>query len=271
MNKIVITSEPESLVNYLKKIIRYSPLILVFAKRDLKVKYAQTFLGLGWSILQPLTALAIFTFFFGYILEWKADNLPFALYVLSGLMGWNFFSYVIFQAVAGIQESDQLIKKIYFPKAVLPLSKICVAMVELGITLTLLIPLMLWYGQPLSWHVIFAPFILLFNSLMALFVVFFIISLAYRKRDLFHLVPFIMYFGIWCTPVFFTKNILPEKLNFIWYFNPMASVVEGWRWCLFPNWNYDVRFLPALFIIIPLFIIGFYMYKKAEREFSDFA
>lgn len=270
MNKVIITPDPDSLINYLCKIWRYRALVPVFAVRDLKVKYAQTFLGLGWSIVQPLTALIVYTFFFGYILQWKAGSLPYALYVLSGLMSWNLFSYIVFQASASLQESEHIIKKIYFPKAVLPLSKVGVALVELGITIFLFIPLMIWYGHPVSWRIVFIPLVIFFNVLAALLVVFLITSLAYRKRDVYHLVPFLMYFGIWCTPVFFTKNILPSGFGLIWYANPMASVVEGWRWCLFPLWNYDMRFLPALLLILPLFFFSFWLYTRVEKNFSDY-
>lgn len=123
MHKVVITSQPDSIIGYIQKIWRYRVLIYVFAKRDLKVKYAQTFLGLGWTILQPLTALLIFTFFFGYVLNWKSENLPYPLYVLTGLLGWNFFSYIVYQGSSSIQDSGNIIKKIYFPKIILPYLK----------------------------------------------------------------------------------------------------------------------------------------------------
>ncbi len=271
MIKTVITSEPDSLPDYIKKMWRYRALIVAFAKRDLKVKYAQTFLGLGWTVLQPLTALAIFTFFFGYLLRWKSGDLPYSLYVLSGLQGWNFFSYIVYQGTFSVQESGQLIKKIYFPKAILPLSKVYVALIELVISLLLLVPLFLWHGYPVSWRIVLIPILLIFNAAAALFIVFTVASLAYRLRDLFHLVPFLMYFGIWFTPVFFTKEVLPPQISFIWFFNPMASVVEGWRWCLFPGWNYDLHFIPALLASIPLCALGFYLYKKSENAFSDYA
>jgi lipopolysaccharide transport system permease protein len=96
-------------------------------------------------------------------------------------------------------------------------------------------------------------------------------SLAYRLRDAFHLIPFLINFGIWFTPVFFTKDILPDKISFIWYINPMASVVELWRWCFFSGWNYDIMFIPTLVCIIPLFVFGLYLYNKSESLFSDFA
>jgi lipopolysaccharide transport system permease protein len=269
--KKIITSEPDTIAEYLSKIWQYRSLIVVFAKRDLKVKYAQTWLGLGWTILQPLTALLIFTFFFGYILDWKADGLPYSLYVLSGLLGWNYFTYIVFQGMNSVQEAGAVIKKIYFPKAVLPLSKVLVALTELSITFLLLIPLLVWHQQMISWKFIFIPLVLFFNTLVGLFIVFFTASLSYKVRDLFHLIPFLIYFGIWVTPVFFTKTILPDSINFIWYLNPMAAVVEGWRWCLFSSWYFDIRFLPALLSILVLFIFGFFKYNKAESKFSDFA
>ena len=268
--KTIITSEPDTLRVYLAKLWQYRALIFVFAKRDLRVKYAQTWLGLGWTIVQPLTGLLIFSFFFGYVLQWKAEGLPYTLYVLSGLLGWNLFTYIVYQGMASVQESAQVIKKIYFPKAILPLSKVVVGLVELSVSLVLLVPLLVWYGQALSWRIVFVPIVLLFTVLMALFVVFLAASLSYRIRDLTHLVPFLMYFGIWVTPVFFTKTVLPKPIDMIWYFNPMAAVVEGWRWCLFADWPFDWHFAPALGSIVLLFAFGFYLYSQAESKFSDF-
>src|SRR5690554_3762933 len=140
MKETIITSKPDSIIVSLKKVWQYRDLALSFAKRDLKVKYAQTWLGVGWSILQPLTALLIFTFFFSYVLNWDAEGLPYSLYVLSGLLGWNFFVYIVYQGSTSVHESAGLIKKIYFPKAILPISKIYVALVELLISFVLLIP-----------------------------------------------------------------------------------------------------------------------------------
>ncbi|MCG3167482.1 MAG: hypothetical protein POELPBGB_03274 [Bacteroidia bacterium] len=266
----IITSEQDTLKEYVLKIWKYRALIFAFAQRDLKVKYAQTWLGLGWTIIQPLTALAVFSFFFGYVLHWRADDLPYSLYVLSGLLGWNFFSYIVFQGMNSVQESAHVIKKIYFPKIVLPLSKVLVALVELAITFLLFIPLLIWHEQSISWKIIFIPAVLLFNTMIALSIVLFTASLAYRIRDLFHVVPFLLYFGIWVTPVFFTKDVLPEQINFLWHLNPMSAVVESIRWCLFPNWSFSSGFLPALLVIIPLFFFGIYFYSKAENKFSDF-
>lgn len=268
--KTIIDARPISLSAYLKSIWQYRILILVFAKRDLKVKYAQTWLGFSWGIIQPLSSLLIFTFFFGHILKWKAGDLPYSLYVLSGLLMWNFFTYVVYQGCSSMQESSNLIKKIYFPKAILPLSKVLVGLVELGVGFLLFIPLLLLTHENLSIRVLLLPFVVLFAVIAGLSVVFLVASFAYRKRDLYIAVPFLMNFSMWVTPVFFTSTTLPERLRFIWFLNPMAAVVEACRWCLFDNWNFDVNYLPSLLFLFPLLVLAMWYYAKNEEMFSDY-
>src|SRR5690554_3073215 len=131
----VMTADSDSFAEFFSKLWKYRALILVCANRDLKVKYSQTAIGLGWTILQPLTALIIFTFFFGFLLNWKTEGIDYPIYVLSGLLGWNFFSYTVSAGTTGVQESAHLIKKIYFPKSVIPLSKMMLGLVELAFSL----------------------------------------------------------------------------------------------------------------------------------------
>lgn len=266
----VMTSDPDDFFTYFRKIWNYRALIWVFAKRDLKVKYAQTFLGIGWSILQPLTALAIFSFFFGYVLHWKSGDLPFPVYVLSGLLGWNFFSYIVNAGSMSIQDASHTIRKIYFPKSILPFSKVLVAGVELLLSLVLLIPLLIWYDIGISWRIVFIPFVLFFNAICGLALVFWVASFAYRKRDLFHLLPFIVYFGIWLTPVFFTGDFLPGNLGFLVDFNPMANVVSMWRWALFAPVDFEWVWLLNFAIMLLLCISGMYYYNRKESRFTDF-
>jgi lipopolysaccharide transport system permease protein len=266
----IIDSQPDRFVDYLKKICTFRALIWAFAKRDLKVKYAQTWLGLGWTIAQPLTGLVIFTFFFGYVLQWKAGELPYAIYVLSGLLGWNLFSFVVSTGIHSIQESSVIIKKIYLPKSILPLSKVLFALVELGITLLLLIPLMWYYDIRLSWHVVFFPVALLYNILCALTLVFWTAALAYKKRDLYHLIPFLLYFGIWLTPVFFTHEFFPERLGILVDLNPMANVVDFWRWALFGFTDFKPVWISNFALMGIFFLSGMYLYNRKEHEMSDY-
>lgn len=265
----IISSEPDGFKVYFQKIWKFRNLIWVFAKRDLQVKYAQTWLGLGWTIFQPLTAFAIYTFFFGYILQWKTDGIDYPVYVLSGLLGWNFFSYIVSSGTYGIQESAHLIKKIYFPKTIIPLSKVLFASIELGINLILLVALILIYQQSISWKIVFLPMVIFYNAVCALTLVFLFSALAFKKRDILHLVPFVLQFGIWFSPVFFSRTILPKQISFLMDLNPLANVVELWRWCLFGfgevNWLWSIVFVT----LMCLFCLGIFLFSRIEYTLTD--
>lgn len=265
----VMSAQTDTFPDFFRKIWKYRSLIFVFARRDLKVKYSQTVIGLGWTIIQPLTALLIFSFFFGFLLNWETDGIAYPVYVLSGLLGWNFFSYIVNAGTFGLQESAQLMKKIYFPKSIIPLSKMFIALVELACSFVLLIPLMIYYGQTPSWNILLLPFILFFNTMCALAIVFWISTLAYKKRDLLHLIPFFLYFGIWFSPVFFSKDILPKEYMFILDLNPMANVIDAWRWSLFGYGEFKWIWCFNFVLIGILFLLGMFMYNKKEDQFSD--
>jgi lipopolysaccharide transport system permease protein len=271
MQKTVITSKPDSFVVFFRKIWLYRGLIWAFAVRDIKVKYSQTLLGLSWSLIQPLTALLIFSVVLGYMFNWKVGELPYTLHLLSGIMGWNFFSYIVHSGSSSIQESAHIIKKVYFPKSVLPLSKVLVAATELLVSFLVLIPLMIYFREPPTIRILLMPLILIFNSLCGLALVFWVSAFAYKKRDLFHLLPFVVYFGVWLTPVFFTLDFFPEKIQSIVLLNPMTSVIQLWRWMLFANSDFHLTWLISFLIVAVFCITGMYFYNRKEFEFGDYA
>jgi lipopolysaccharide transport system permease protein len=267
----VFTSRPDTVSEYLRKLYRYRSLIWVFAMRDLRVKYSQTLIGIGWSLLQPLTALVIFTYLFGFVLNWTAGELPYALYVLSGLLGWNFFSYNVHAGTASVQESSALIRKIYFPKSILPLSKTLVALIELGLSFLILVPLMVYFGYGLSWRILLLPLVIVFNGVCGLSLVFWVAAIAYKKRDLFHLLPFVVYFGIWLSPVFFVADMLPIHAYKLLIMNPMTSVVDFWRWMLFGEKTFSGVWLVSFTLVTFVCISGMFYFHRKEGEFSDHA
>lgn len=269
--KIIIQPGHDSLGTYLSKVWNSRSLILTFARRDLKVKYSQTIIGVGWTLIQPAFFIIVFSFFFGYILKWRTGDLPFPIYVCSGLLCWNFFSYIVFQGSPSILESSQIIKKIYFPKLLLPLSKVMIGLVELCISSSLLIGLMIFYGILPGWRIIFLPLPILVTIISAFTIVIWVGALSYKKRDLIHLVPFIVYFGIWITPVFFTLDLLPESFNYLWKINPMSGIVELWRWCLLPGWKLNAEYLYSVLCLFPVLILGMIVYIRNESSFSDFS
>ena len=268
---ITITPDADSLRQYVKKVWLFRALIVTFAKRDLKVKYAQTYLGIAWTLLQPATGIALYTFFFGYLLDLDSGSVPFVLYVTSGLLVWNFFSYIVFQGVLSTQESAQVIKKVYFPKAVLPLSKVLVGTAELVIGFILIIPIFTWIGLLPSWRVVFLPVAFLLVCVCGLTIVFWVSAISYRLRDFIHVVPYLLYFGIWITPVFYTMELIPKILHPLMWANPMAGVVEFWRWCLFDGYPLSSRFFISGGLTFILFLGGLWLYSHNESKFSDFA
>jgi lipopolysaccharide transport system permease protein len=268
---ITYSSNLDSLRVSILKLLKYRNLIWVFAKRDLRVKYAQTSLGIGWSVFKPLLGLIIYVSFFGLLLNWNAGNIPYPVYVLSGLVGWNLFLYIVGNGVLSVSESSDIIQKIYFPKSILPLSKTVVGIAEALVSMLILVPLLIYYEISLSWRILFIPLVLLYNVLLGLCVVFVIASVAIKKRDILQVLPFLLNMAIWFTPVFFTVLILPEKFRFLMNYNPLANMVELWRWVLFEEvvfqWIWAFNFL----LVSVAALLGFYYYSRQETNFTDFA
>lgn len=269
-NYIVVKPESGSLTKYIFNIWQKRGLITTLAKRDVKIRFSQTFLRIGWVLFQPLITTGIFVFFFGYILKWQSGQIPFVLYVLTGVISWNLFTSASIQGSSGFGESSTLIRKVYFPRLVIPISKILVASIEVCTSLLVLAILMVYYGVYPGWKIIFLPALIILNTLLPLSIICIVHSISFRFKDLLHVLPLITHFGVWITPVFFTFNILPEKLQFIWFINPMAGIVEGWRSCLMSNWNFNWYYLPSMLAIIPLFVFSIWLWNRYENSMSDF-
>lgn len=269
MAKRVITASDSGLWEYLKKVWRYRKLILTFAARDLKVQYAQTFLGILWSAIQPLTGLLIFTFFFGKLISLDTEDIPYPLFAFSGMVAWYFFTYMVGQGGQSLVNSQDLIKKIFFPKLVLPLSKVLVGLVEFAISFVLLIILMLILGGMPGPEVVFFPFFVLLNILVGLVVAIWLSALTLRYRDLQHLIPYLVNFGIWVTPVFYPMTLIPEKYHYLLYLNPVAGVIAGFRWTLLNGDRPELAYLYSFVPVILLFFAGLFYFQKVEGKTAD--
>ena len=268
--KTIISSEKDNWFVYFTKVWQHRSFILTLAKRDLKIKYAQTSLGLLWTAIQPLTGLLIFTVFFNKVMH--IDGIPesgYAVFAFTGMTSWYFFSYLVYQASTSLLQGQDLMKKIYFPKLILPLSKVVVGLVDLGISMILLLLIMMIKGIMPSWHLVFLPIFIVLNIIVGLSVSIWLSSLTVKKRDLQHIVPYLMNFGIWLTPVFFPATLIPEKYRFLLYFNPMAGIVEGFRWCIWEYGKYDTLYLIGIILSVLLLIVGLWYFRKVEDEMID--
>jgi len=268
--KTIISAKKDNIKTYLKKVWFHKSLIITLAKRDLKIKYAQTSLGLLWTAIQPLTGLLIFTFFFNKVMH--IDGIPesgYAVFAFTGMTSWYFFSYIIYQSSTSLLYSQDLIKKIYFPKLILPLSKVLVGFVDFGISFILLFIIMLVYGIMPSWHIIFLPLFIFLNIVVGLSISIGLSALTVNKRDLQHIIPYLVNFGIWLTPVFFPATLIPQQYRFLLFLNPMAGVVEGFRWCIWDYGSYDIRYFIGIGLSVLLLVLSLWYFRKIEDKMID--
>ncbi len=265
-----ISSDPDGFKQYLNKIFKARVLVLTLSFRSIKIKYSQTALGVAWSLIQPLTALAIFSLFFNYIISFDDMQWPYAVYAFSGIVVWNYFSYVFSQGSTALREGAGLIQKFNFPKIVLVLSKFLVGLVEMGMSLMIAIGILIWMKTPISLNIIFLPFIIALTGIIGLGLALIVAASTYRIRDAFHIVPYLVNFGIWFTPVFFPINILPELFQKSMWFNPLAGCITLFRWSLLGGSTPDWQYVYGVVIGLLLFVIGFVYMKKTEDKIVDY-
>lgn len=267
LTRVIYSSQSDSITEYAKKIYQHRSLIYTFAKRDLKIKFAQTYLGLTWAIIQPLTAVLIFTVFFSLIIDFKTEY-PYVLFVLSGMLIWGIFNYIFSQSSTSLSQSQDLIKKMSFPKIILPISKIILALVEFILTFILLIILLIVFQMDFRWSMLLLPIIILPIVLFSLGLALLLSSIALKNRDLFHIAPFLVNFGIWFTPVFYPISIIPAEFKNLIYLNPVAASIQLFRWSFFGE-NYSNYIFFGIVLSFIVFIIGFISFKNCEDKIID--
>jgi lipopolysaccharide transport system permease protein len=266
----IISSQPFSFWGYSQRCWTYRRFLGVLARRDIKAKYAQTVLGVLWIIIQPLTGLAIFTLFFQEFIPLDTGTIPYPLFAFTGIVAWYYFAYMVAAAGNSLTENQDLIKKVYFPKLILPLTKVLVGFVDFAITFSLLFFALLFLGYELRWAILAVPLFLLLNVLSGLAIAMWLSALTLRYRDFQHIIPYLTNFGIWLTPVFYPGTIIPDAYSWALYINPLAFVIAGFRWALLgdvlPSVYYLVSLLPVLF----LFFTGLVYFIRVERKIVDF-
>lgn len=266
----IITAEPDSFKEYLRKLWKYRSLIGTFARRDIKIKYAQTLFGFFWVVLQPFPSVIIFTFFFGSLIKVDTGLLPYPVFALVGMIGWNYFTSLTGGIGNSLIESQHILKKIYFPKLLLPLSKILVSGVDFLIALAVIMLVMLFYRVTPGISFLFLPLFLLLNILCGLSIGTWISALTFRYRDFQHIAPYIINFSIWLTPVFYPATILPNSLEYIMYLNPMAFTLEGYRYALAGGAAPSARYLISVIPVLTLLLAGLWYFRRIEDDIADF-
>ncbi|MCS7161758.1 MAG: ABC transporter permease [Bacteroidia bacterium] len=253
----------------LQEVWQYRDLLYAFIIVSFKVRYKQATLGILWAILQPLSAVAIFSFILGKLVKVPSDNLPYPLFTFSGMIVWNYFATALTQASQSLVHYSHLITKVYFPRIILPLAKAAVGGVDFLISFIALSGLILWYGFPISWRIIFFPFFSIVTLFTALSLGLWLSSINYLYRDVQYVLPFFIQLGLFLTPIVYPTSILPEAWQWLYALNPMVGIVEGFRWCLFGQGKIPALFWASLLMVSVVFTGGLFYFKKVERLLND--
>lgn len=273
MQTKIIDPEKAGIITDFKELYRYRDLFLTLSWRDFRVRYAQTTIGFLWAVLQPIITLFILFLVFGKFVGVKT-NVPHLLFTVAGMSIWSYFSYVMTNSGNSIIASQNMVKKIYFPRLIIPLSKAVVGLIDFGITLLILIGIMIYYRITPTSNAWMAFFFILVGMIAALGAGIWLSALTVRYRDFQHVVPFIVQIGLYITPIAypaeFATQQLPKWAASLYYLNPMAGVVQGFRWALFGGVAPGDMFWVSLIMVLILFISGLLYFRKVEGDMADY-
>jgi lipopolysaccharide transport system permease protein len=267
----IITPTSHNFLAEIKEVVRYKDLFYIFAWRDIKIRYKQTLLGVAWVIFQPLITMAIFTVFFGKLASLPSGNLPYFLFVLIGLVFWNYFANALSHSSNSMIENENIIKKVYFPKLILPLSSVVTFFIDFGINFIVLFLLLIGFGfipSPLALLII--PLAIGITVLTISGLGFLLSSFNVKYRDVRYILPFFIQLMLFLTPVIYPISVATPLNRFLLTLNPMSGVIESARVVLSGQTNVDFKLLlTSLVLAILIFIVGFAYFKKTERFFAD--
>jgi homopolymeric O-antigen transport system permease protein len=254
----------------LRAVWQYRELLYFLVWREIKVRYKQTVLGVAWAVLQPLMTMAIFTVIFGNFVKVPSDGLPYPLFALVALLPWTYFSEALSRSSVSLVGDAQLIRKVYFPRLIMPLAAVVSPAVDFLLAFILLLGMMAWYGFSPTWGIIMLPGFLLLGLVTALVVGLWLSALNVRYRDVRHTIPFLTQCWMYASPVAYPVGIVPDGWRALYGLNPMAGVIEGFRWALLGKESPDVGVMVAsIMVVIGLLIGGLIFFKHMEQTFAD--
>jgi lipopolysaccharide transport system permease protein len=254
----------------LKELWGFRELLYFLVWRDIKVRYKQTILGAAWAIIQPVVTMIIFSIVFGRLANLPSDGIPYPIFSYTALLPWQLFSRALTDASSSLINNQQFVTKIYFPRIYLPSSSVISGLVDFLIALMILFGMMWYYNIPFSPRALILPFLILFTMLTSLAVALWLSPINVRYRDVKYTLPFLVQVWLYATPVVYSSTLIPEKWRIIYGLNPMAGVVEGFRWALLGQQSELGPLIGAsVLVIILLFIGGLFYFQRMESSFSD--
>ncbi|HVX30678.1 MAG TPA: ABC transporter permease [Nitrolancea sp.] len=253
-----------------REIWRYSELLYFLTWRDVKVRYKQTVIGAAWAILQPFLTMVVFSIIFGRLINVSSGDVPYPVFSFTALLPWTFFATAISRAGTSLVLSANLISKVYFPRLIVPLAAVLAALVDFAIAFVILLGMMLVYGIVPGVALLALPFLILLAILTAFGVGFWLSALNVKYRDVAYAIPFLTQVWLFITPVVYSTDIVPQQWHWLYGLNPMAGVVEGFRWALLGQGQAPIQLIAiSLISVTVLLVTGLVYFQRVEHEFAD--
>lgn len=256
---------------YWKDLWNYRELFYFLAWRDILVRYKQTAIGVAWALIQPFLTMVVFTVVFGQLAKLPSQGVPYPILVFAAMLPWQFFANSLSGCSNSLISNANLISKVYFPRLIVPASAVIVSFVDFMISGMILLALMIWYNFVPSWRILTLPMFIAIAFAAAMGGGLWLAALNVKYRDFRYIVPFIVQFGLYISPVGFSSSIVPQKWRLLYSLNPMVSVIDGFRWAILGGNTklYLPGFTLSLGLVTILFVSGIWYFRKTERTFAD--
>jgi len=258
--------------NYWRDLWRYRELFYILAWRDILVRYKQTVLGIAWAILRPLLTMIVFTLIFGKLAKLPSEGAaPYAIMVYAAMLPWQFFANSLSEASNSLIGNEKLISKVYFPRMIIPASSVMTSFIDFLISASIMVAIMAWYQFWPSWRIVTLPLFIAIAFAAAMGVGLWLTALNVKYRDFRYIVPFIVQFGLYVSPVGFSSSIVPQQYRLLYSLNPMVSVIDGFRWAILGGESniYLPGFLISLGVVALFLVLGTVYFRKTEKNFAD--
>jgi len=248
----------------------YRELFAFLAWRDILVRYKQTVIGVAWSVLRPVLTMVVFTIVFGRIARLPSDGVPYPILVFCAMLPWHFFASAVSEGSNSLIQNANIVSKVYFPRLIVPASAVVVSFVDFLISLALLAILLAWYQFLPSPRVLLLPVFLALAILVSMGLALLLAAMNVRYRDFRYVVPFLIQFGLFISPVGFSLSVIPERWRWLYSLNPMVGVIEGFRWSLLPGYMLDPgALLSSVLVSTIVLAAGVIYFRQTERSFAD--
>lgn len=270
-NIIIKPSSGWQALNF-KELWRYKDLLYFLTLRSIKAKYAQSVLGVGWAIIQPLVLTLVFTVIFGNLAKIGSDGIPYLLFSFTAMVPWNYFQNILTESTSSLITNREMISKVYFPRLVLPLSAIFSKMIDFAIGGVVMIGLLFYYQVVPDWEFIYVPFFVLLLIITSIGIGLILSALAVQFRDINYAMSFMVRLIMYHAPVVYPLSMIPAKYQALYSLNPLVTVIEGFRTSLIPTlpipWH---TIYPGAIVAVLLLVGGLFYFRKMERHFADIA